>query len=82
MNDLDASLGNFLARVEGYAPGQRTRFAPPLDELIRWSEDHGLVFDPPTGLQEVVKYRIPDGLVVWTATPRTGDGAKLTVFAG
>ena len=81
MTDLAAARAGFLDKVEGYAPGQAARFAPALDDLIRWSEDRGLVFDPRR--RPVESVRFADGgskLSFWTATPRTGDGAKLTLL--
>src|SRR5258706_13464813 len=81
MSHLAAARAGFLDKVEGYAPGQADRFAPALDELIRWSEDRGLVFAPRRGVAELVRFAEPgSGLTFWTATPRTGDGAKLTLL--
>ena len=78
MTDLDTALGKFLAQVEHVAPGQRDRFAAPLDELIRWSEARGLTFDAKTNSVSHVRFR-KAGSLSWTVTPRGGDGAKLTV---
>ena len=80
MTDLPAARARFLARVEDLAPGQGVRFAPALDELVAWSHDHGLAFDPPTGKQSHVRFLAPAGKTyLWAATPCSGDGAKLTV---
>ena len=42
MNDIMNARAAFLDKVEMYASGQAKRFAPVLDELIRWSEANGL----------------------------------------
>lgn len=81
MSDLATARAAFLAKVEQYASGQAARFAPPLDELIRWSEDSGLEFTPHTGVHDLVKFSVPGArMAFWSATPRTGDGAKLTLL--
>ena len=81
MSDLATTRADFLAKVEGYASGQSVRFAPPLDELIQWSEANGLEFTPNTGVHDLVKFSAPGAkMAFWTATPRTGDGAKLTLL--
>jgi hypothetical protein len=80
-NDLATARANFLAKVEGYASGQSTRFVPALDELIRWSEANGLEFTPHAGSHDLIKFSIPGSrMAFWSATPRTGDGAKLTLL--
>ncbi|HVK18809.1 MAG TPA: hypothetical protein VM533_17895 [Fimbriiglobus sp.] len=81
MNDLTTARADFLEKVEGYAPGQSARFAPALDELIRWSEANGLEFTHHTGVHDLVKFSVPGSkMAFWSATPRTGDGAKLTLL--
>src|SRR5438046_6018270 len=81
MNDLATARADFLEKVEGYAPGQAARFAPALDELIRWSEANGLEFTPHAGVHDLVKFSVPGAkMAFWSATPRTGDGAKLTLL--
>jgi hypothetical protein len=81
MNDLATARADFLEKVEGYAAGQSARFAPALEELIRWSEAHGLEFKHHTGVHDLVKFSVPGaGMAFWSATPRTGDGAKLTLL--
>ena len=81
MNDLTTARADFLEKVEGYAPGQSVRFAPALDELIRWSEANGLEFTHHTGVHDLVKFSVPGSkMAFWSATPRTGDGAKLTLL--
>ena len=81
MNDLATARADFLEKVEGYASGQSARFAPPLDELIRWSEENGLEFTPHAGVHDLVKFSVPGSkMAFWSATPRTGDGAKLTLL--
>src|SRR5829696_7650695 len=81
MTDLVAARAGFLAKVESYAPGQAARFAPALDDLIRWSEVNGLTFDLRRRPAELVRFCVPDSkLPFWTATPRTGDGGKLTLL--
>ena len=81
MNDLATARAAFLEKVEGYAPGQSARFAPALDELIRWSEANGLEFTPHAGTHDLVKFSAPGArMAFWSATPRTGDGAKLTLL--
>ena len=81
MNDLATARADFLEKVEGYASGQSARFAPPLDELIRWSEANGLEFTPHAGVHDLVKFSAPGAkMAFWSATPRTGDGAKLTLL--
>ena len=83
MTTPDSARARFLAKVEEQAPGQSARFAPALDALIQWSVDNGLVFDPPTASQALVRFRAPNSkLAIWTATPRGGDGAKLTILGG
>jgi hypothetical protein len=52
-----------------------------LDELIRWSEANDLKFTPHVGVHDVVKFSAPGAkLAFWSVTPRTGDGAKLTLL--
>jgi len=81
MSDLATTRADFLAKVEGYASGQSVRFAPPLDELIQWSEANGLEFTPNTGVHDLVKFSVPGvPMAFWSATPRTGDGAKFTLL--
>lgn len=81
MNDLATARAAFLEKVERYASGQSARFAPPLDELIRWSEENGLEFTHHTGVHDLVKFSVPGtGMAFWSATPRTIDGAKLTLL--
>jgi hypothetical protein len=81
MNDQTTARADFLEKVEGYASGQSARFAPPLDELIRWSGENGLAFTPHAGVHDLVKFSVPgSGMAFWSATPRTGDGAKLTLL--
>lgn len=79
MTDVTTARANFLSRVEGYAWGQSARLSPALDELIRWSEDNGLQYRPPTGAQTLVRYT-EGNRVFWSVAPRTGDGAKLTLL--
>src|SRR5262245_38753551 len=82
MNDLTNTRTAFLEKVEMYASGQAKRFAPVLDELIRWSEVNGLEFTPSTGTQNLFRFSVPGvGMAFWTATPRTDDGAKLTLLS-
>ncbi len=81
MSDLTTARADFLEKVEQYASGQSARFAPPLDELIRWSEANGLEFTPHAGVHDLVKFSVPGSkMAFWSATPRTGDGAKLTLL--
>jgi hypothetical protein len=81
MNDLATARADFLEKVEGYASGQAARFAPALDELIRWSRENGLEFTHHAGVHDLVKFSVPGaGMAFWSATPRTGDGAKLTLL--
>ena len=81
MNDLATARADFLAKVDDYADGQGARFAPALDELIRWSEANGLEFTPHAGVHDLVKFSAPGAaMAFWTATPRPGDGAKLTLL--
>jgi hypothetical protein len=77
LSAIAADTAKFLAAVEAYAPGQAARFAPALDELIRWSEANGLEYRPPTAAQTLVRYAA-GGRVFWSAVARAGDGAKLT----
>ncbi|MFO0851620.1 MAG: hypothetical protein U0871_24120 [Gemmataceae bacterium] len=82
MEDLATAKARLLAKVEGYAPGQAVRFTPALDELIRWSEENGLRFAPHAGVHHLVKFCVPGrSAPFWAATPRTGDGCKLTLLA-
>lgn len=81
MNDLAAARADFLEKVEAYASGQSARFAPALEDLIRWSEASGLAFTPHTGVHHLVKFSAPGArMAFWSATPRSGDGAKLTLL--
>lgn len=81
MNDLATARADFLKKVEGYASGQSARFAPALEDLIRWSEASGLAFTPHTGVHDLVKFSAPGArMAFWSATPRSGDGAKLTLL--
>jgi hypothetical protein len=81
MNDLATARADFLSKVKGYASGQAARFAPVLDDLIRWSEANGLEFTPHAGVHDVVKFSAPGArMAFWSATPRTGDGGKLTLL--
>jgi hypothetical protein len=81
MSDLATARADFLEKVEWYASGQSARFAPALDELIRWSEENGLEFTPHTGVHDLVKFSVPGAkMAFWSVTPRTGDGAKLTLL--
>ena len=80
MSDLPAARAKFLSRVEELASGQGVRFAPALDALIAWSQANGLAFDPPSATQFTVRFRIPgEKTNLWVATPRSGDGAKITL---
>ena len=65
MSDIATDKSKFLAAVEGYAPGQAARFAPALDALIHWSEDHGLEYRPPTAAQTLIRYAA-GGRVFWS----------------
>ena len=81
MNDLTTARDAFLEKVETYASGQAKRFAPVLDELIRWSEANGLELTPHTGTQNLFRFSVPGvSMAFWSATPRTDDGAKLTLL--
>jgi hypothetical protein len=81
MNDLATARADFLEKVEGYASGQSARFAPVLEDLIRWSEASGLEFTPHAGVHHLVKFSAPGSrMAFWSATPRSGDGAKLTLL--
>jgi hypothetical protein len=79
MSDSAAALADFLAKVEDHAWGQSIRFAPVLDELIRWSQENGLEHCPPTAAQALVRYA-EGGRIFWSAVARTGDGGKLTLL--
>jgi len=81
MNDLATARAGFLAKVHGYASGQAARFAPALDELIRWSGENGLEFTRHSGVHDLIKFSVPGvKMAFWSATPRTGDGGKLTLL--
>ena len=81
MSDLATARADFLWKVKGYVSGQSARFAPVLDDLIRWSEANGLEFTPHAGPHDLVKFSAPGArMAFWSATPRTGDGAKLTLL--
>jgi hypothetical protein len=81
MNDLATARANFLSKVKGYASGQSARFAPVLDDLICWSEANGLEFTPHAGAHDLVKFSAPGArMAFWSATPRIGDGGKLTLL--
>jgi len=81
MNHLATARAAFLSRVKGYASGQAARFEPALDELIRWSEENGLEFTRHTGMHDLVKFSVVGAkMAFWSATPRTGDGGKLTLL--
>lgn len=81
MDDLATARADFLEKVEGYARGQAVRFTPPLDELIRWSQENGLEFTHHTGVHDLVKFSVPGAkMAFWSAIPRTSDGGKLTLL--
>jgi hypothetical protein len=81
MSDITAARKAFLFKVEEYASGQSARFAPVLDELIRWSGENGLEFSHHDGLHDLVKFTVPGATkAFWSVTPRTGDGAKFTLL--
>ena len=81
MNDLATARAGFLAKVNRYASGESARFAPALDELIRWSEENGLEFTHHSGVHDLVKFSVPGAkMAFWSAAPRTGDGGKLTLL--
>jgi hypothetical protein len=79
LSDIAVDRAKFLAAVEDYASGQAARFAPALDALIRWSEENGLEYRPPTTAQTLIRYAA-GGRVFWSAVARAGDGAKLSVL--
>lgn len=79
MSDIAKAKVKFLSTVEGYAAGQSARFAPALDELIRWSDENGLEYRPPTAAQTLIRYAL-GGRIFWSVVARTGDGAKLTLL--
>jgi hypothetical protein len=79
--DLATDRAEFLTQVDRWAAGQAARFAPVLDELIRWSEVNGLEFVHHAGVHHLVKFRVPGAAAAfWSVMPRTGDGAKLTLL--
>lgn len=83
MDDLATAQAAFLDKVEVWAPGQAKRFAPVLDELIRWAEANawGVRFARHDGPHKMVKYCVPGvETPFWTVVARTGDGAKLTML--
>jgi hypothetical protein len=81
MNDLATARAGFLEKVNSYASGQSVRFAPVLDELTRWSEVNGLQFSHQSGVHNLIKFSLPKvKMAFWSATPRTGDGGKLTLL--
>ena len=81
MDDIDNARDLFLRKVEGCAEGQSARFAPVLDELIRWSEMNNLSFIPPSKVLFLFKFFLPnEKLPFWCATPRLADGAKFTLL--
>jgi len=83
LKDLVTAIDKFLAKVEVWAPGQAVRFAPVLDDLIKWSEENswGVQFTHHTGVHHLVKYCVP-GITTpfWSVVPRTSDGARLTLM--
>jgi hypothetical protein len=82
MNDLATARAAFLSSVEGHVTGESVRFAPALDELIRWSQAHGLEFTAHVGVHDLLKFSIPAAkMAFWAATPRPRDGAKLTLLS-
>jgi hypothetical protein len=82
MSDLTTARKAFLRKVEEYAPGQSSRFAPVLDELILWSDENQLEFSRHLGLHDVFKYCLPGSAkAFWSVTPRTGDGAKFSLLS-
>lgn len=81
MNDLTRARSYFLSKVEGYAQGQSSRFAPALDELIRWSGENQLTFTQHVGTHDLVKFSVPGSkMAFWSVMPRIADGAKLTLL--
>ena len=81
MNHLESARSLFLTKVEGYASGQASRFAPALDELIRWSDENSLKFTHHTGTHDLVKFSVAGAkMTFWSVTPRMSDGAKFTLL--
>ena len=58
MGDLATAHADFLVKVEVWAPGRAKRFAPVMDELIRWAEEKawGVQFSRHDGSHEMVNY--------------------------
>ena len=84
MGDLATAQADFLDKVEVWA-GQAKRFAPALDELIRWGEENawGVQFTRHDGTHKMVKYCVPGVETPFCAVvARTGDGGKLTLLTG
>jgi hypothetical protein len=83
LKDIVTAIDKFLAKVEVWAPGQSIRFAPALDDLIKWSEENawGVQFTHHAGVHHLVKYCVPGvNTPFWSAVPRTGDGARFTLL--
>jgi hypothetical protein len=83
VDDLARARTEFLDKVEDWAPGQAKRFAPVLDELIRWAEENawGVRFTRHDGIHKMVKFCVLGvETPFWAVVARTGDGAKLTML--
>jgi hypothetical protein len=81
MSDLPTARQRFLDKVSSYEPGQATRFAGPLDELIRWSEANALVYTD-SGTKDLIRFSVAGMGVFWSAIPRVADGARFALLSG
>jgi hypothetical protein len=84
MSDLETATAEFLARVDRHSPDELKRVRAVLEDLLRWSEEHswGVSFSGRNPLGPV-RYCV-DGIATpfWVVTPRSVDGARLTLLTG
>jgi len=82
MSDLETATADFMARVDRHTPDETRRVRTVLDDLLRWSEEHawGVSFSA-SAPKGSVRYCV-QGVVApfWAVTPRTGEGARLTLL--
>ena len=81
---LKESRVAFIEQLERYLPfaGEQKRFVETLDYFIEWSRQQPTLlahFDHDADPCVVSFTRVADGTVLWSASPRRGDGAKFEV---
>jgi len=83
MSKLDEAMATLMARVDRHSPDESKRVRAVLDDLVRWSTENawGVSFSA-NGAAGQVRYCV-EGMSnpFWALTPRSGDGARLTLLA-